>query len=225
MKTGVEIGKDMTIDRLRQDGFKAFFLGIGAQECKDSELRGRVWMASIPGLIFLNRVNRGDTISSGKRVAVIGGGNVALDAVRTARRLGADEAFIIYRRSEEEMPANKDEITEAKAEKISIQTLTQPIRFVGQNGRVTKIECVKMKLGEADESGRKAPEPIPGSEFEIDVDAVITALGQETDWACLTAECACKLTDWGTMNVDPLTLQSDDPDIFAGGDAVSGLEP
>jgi NADPH-dependent glutamate synthase beta subunit-like oxidoreductase len=157
-----------------------------------------------------------------KRVAVIGGGNVAFDAVRTAKRLGGIDAFIIYRRTLEEMPANADEISEAQAEGIPIQTLTQPIRFIGRKGRVNKIECVKMKLGEPDESGRKAPEPIPGSEFQIDVDAVITALGQETDWACLTPECACQLTDWGTMRVDPVTFQSDDADIFAGGDAVSG---
>ena len=222
MKTDVELGKDTTIERLRQDGFKAFFLGIGAQECKDLEIEGEGLEGVYPGLDFLNRINRGDTMRFGKRVAVIGGGNVAFDAVRTARRLGGDEAFIIYRRSEEEMPANKDEIAEAKAEKISIQTLAQPIRFVERNGRVAKVQCVKMKLGEADESGRKTPVPIAGSEFEIEVDAVITALGQETDWACLTEECTCKLTDWGTMKVDPLTLQSDDPDIFAGGDAVSG---
>jgi NADPH-dependent glutamate synthase beta subunit-like oxidoreductase len=222
MRTNVELGKDTTIERLRQDGFKAFFLGIGAQECKDLEIEGEDLEGVYPGLDFLNRINRGDAMHFGKRVAVIGGGNVAFDAVRTARRLGGDEAFIIYRRTEEEMPANKDEISEAKAEKISIQTLTQPIQLVGQNGRVVKIKCVKMKLGEADKSGRRAPQPIPGSEFEIEVDAVITALGQETDWACLTEECACQLTDWGTMKVDPLTLQSDDPDIFAGGDAVSG---
>jgi NADPH-dependent glutamate synthase beta subunit-like oxidoreductase len=222
MKTNVELGKDTTVERLRQDGFKAFFLGIGAQECKDLEVEGEGLEGVHPGLDFLDRVNRGETVSFGKRVAVIGGGNVAFDAVRTARRLGGEEAFIIYRRSEDEMPANKEEISEAKAEKISIQTLTQPVRFIGKNGRVAKIQCVKMKLGETDASGRKAPQPIPGSEFEIEVDAVITALGQETDWACLTAECACQLTDWGTMKVDPLTLQSDDPDIFAGGDAVSG---
>jgi heterodisulfide reductase subunit A2 len=222
MKTNVELGKDTTIERLRQDGFKAFFLGIGAQECKDLEVEGEGLEGVHPGLDLLNRINHGETLNFGKRVAVIGGGNVAFDAVRTARRLGGTDSFIIYRRTEEEMPANKDEIIEAKAEGIAIQTLTQPIRFVGQNGRVAKIQCIKMKLGEADKSGRRAPEPISGSEFEINVDSVITALGQETDWACLTEECACQLTDWGTMKVDPLTLQSDDPDIFAGGDAVSG---
>jgi NADPH-dependent glutamate synthase beta subunit-like oxidoreductase len=222
MKTNVEIGKDKTVDRLRRDGYKAFFIGIGAQECKSLEVEGENLEGVYPGIDLLNRINRGDTMTFDKRVAVIGGGNVAFDAVRTAKRLGGIDAFIIYRRTLEEMPANADEISEAQAEGIPIQTLTQPIRFIGRKGRVNKIECVKMKLGEPDESGRKAPEPIPGSEFQIDVDAVITALGQETDWACLTPECACQLTDWGTMRVDPVTFQSDDADIFAGGDAVSG---
>ncbi len=158
----------------------------------------------------------------GSRVAVIGGGNVAFDAVRTARRLGGKDAFIIYRRTAEEMLANAEEIKEAQDEGIPIHFLTQPTRFTGTNGKVNRIECVKMALGEPDGSGRRAPEPIVGSEFTLDVDAVITALGQESDWACLTPECACQLTDWGTIHVDSVTFQSDDPDIFAGGDAVTG---
>jgi NADPH-dependent glutamate synthase beta subunit-like oxidoreductase len=222
MKTNIELGKDTTVERLRLEGYKAFFLGIGAQECKNLEVEGESLDGVYSGIDLLNRINSGDTMTFGKRVAVIGGGNVAFDAVRTARRLGGDNAFIIYRRTLEEILANADEISEAQAEGIPIQTLTQPIRFIGRNGRVNKIECIKMKLGKPDGSGRKAPEPIPGSEFQIEVDAVITALGQETDWACLTPECACQLTDWGTMRVDPVSFQSDDADIFAGGDAVSG---
>jgi len=142
--------------------------------------------------------------------------------VRSARRLGAEDAFILYRRGLEEMPSRAEEIVECQEEGIPIHTLTQPVRLIGANGRVKAIECVRTRLTEPDESGRRSPEPIPGSEFTIEVDAVIAALGQETDWSCLTPECACTLTDWGTMNVDPLTLQSDDPDIFAGGDAVRG---
>jgi NADPH-dependent glutamate synthase beta subunit-like oxidoreductase len=145
-----------------------------------------------------------------------------MDSARSARRSGAENAFILYRRGVEEMPANAEEIKECQEEGISIKTLTQPLRFTGENGRVKAIECTKMKLTEPDESGRPKPEPIPGSEFTIEVDAVINALGQEADWACLTPECSCTLNDWGTMKVDPLTLQSDDPDIFAGGDAARG---
>jgi NADPH-dependent glutamate synthase beta subunit-like oxidoreductase len=158
----------------------------------------------------------------GKRVAVIGGGNVAMDAVRSARRLGSEKAFILYRRGLEEMPSTPEEVRQCREEKIPIRTLVQPVRFISNNGRVQAIECVKMRLTKPDESGRRKPEPLPGSEFKIKVDAVITALGQESDWCCLTPECACKLTGWGTMKIDPLTLQSDDPDIFAGGDAARG---
>jgi len=222
MKTGVEIGKDKTIAQLRQEGFRAFFIAIGAQECIRLGIEGEDLEGVYSGLDYLRRVNLGEPAALGKKVAVIGGGNVAVDAVRSARRLGAEDAFILYRRSLEEMPSRAEEIMECQEEGIPIHTLTQPVRLIGANGRVKAIECVRTRLTEPDESGRRSPEPIPGSEFTIEVDAVIAALGQETDWSCLTPECACTLTDWGTMNVDPLTLQSDDPDIFAGGDAVRG---
>jgi NADH dehydrogenase FAD-containing subunit len=163
-------------------------------------------------------------LALGKDIVVVGGGNAAMDAVRSARRLGAENAFILYRRSLEEMPSRPEEIEECLEEGIPVLTLTQPVRFLGENGKVKAIECMKMRLTDPDERGRRKPVPIPGSELTIKVDAVITALGQEADWACLTPECACTLTQWGTMKVDPLTLQSDDPDIFAGGDAVRGPE-
>ena len=222
MKTGVEFGKDVTVEQLRGQGYKAFFIGIGAQECKSLGIEGEDLEGVHSDIDFLGQVNRGKPPLLGKRVAVIGAGNSALDAVRSARRLGGTEACIIYRRSLDEMPAIAEEINECRDEGIPINTLTQPVRIIGGNGRVKQIECVKMQLGKLDESGRRTPEPISGSEFTIEVDDVITALGQETDWACLTPECACQLTDWGTMRVDSVTFQSDDPDIFAGGDAVTG---
>jgi NADPH-dependent glutamate synthase beta subunit-like oxidoreductase len=222
IKTGVEIGKEVTIAQLREQGFKAFFMAIGAQECIQLDIEGEDLEGVYGGLDFLRHVNRGESVTLGKNVAVVGGGNTALDAVRSARRLGAENAFIIYRRGLEEMPATKEEIEECREEGIPIRNLIQPIRFIGENGRVTTIECIKMQLTDPDESGRPKPEPVPGSEFTIEVDAVINALGQEADWSCLTPECACTLSDWGTMNVDPLTLQSDDTDIFSGGDAARG---
>jgi NADPH-dependent glutamate synthase beta subunit-like oxidoreductase/ferredoxin len=222
-KTGVEIGKDVTVAQLRQEGFKAFFLAIGTQECIELGVEGEDLEGVYPGLEYLRQINLGESVTLGKRVAVVGGGNVAIDVVRSARRLGANDAFIIYRRSMEEMPARPEELLECQEEGIPINVLTQPLRFVGENGRVQAIECAKMRLTEElDESGRPIPELVPGSEFTIKVDAVITALGQEADWSCLTPECACTLTEWGTMSVDPLTLQSDDADIFAGGDAIRG---
>ncbi|MBU1904442.1 MAG: FAD-dependent oxidoreductase [Proteobacteria bacterium] len=222
IRTGVDIGKDITIKDLREEGYKAIFLGIGAHECKGLNIEGEDLEGVYPGVGFLREVNLGGEVSLGDRIAVVGGGNVAMDAVRTARRLGVREPFIIYRRSFEEMPANEEEIEECKEEGIPIHPLTNPTRIIGQNGKVKAIECLKMALGEPDESGRRRPIPIKGSEFIIEVDGVIPAIGQESDWACLGPECACTLSGWGTVNTDPLTLQTDDPDIFAGGDAVTG---
>jgi len=222
IKTGIEIGTDVTVAQLRQDGYKAIFVAVGTQECIQLGIEGEDLEGVYPALDYLGQINRGEKVALGNQVAVIGGGNAAMDAVRSARRLGAENAFIIYRRGLEEMPANAEEIEECQEEGIPIKTLTQPVRFIGKNGKVTAIECIKMKLGKPDESGRRTPEPVAGSEFTLEIDNAISALGQEADWSCLTDECACTLSDWGTMNVDPLTLQSDDPDIFAGGDAVRG---
>ena len=221
-KTGVEIGKDFTIGQLRDQGYKAFFMGIGSQECKVLGIEGEDYEGVYPGLEFLKKVNLGERVHIGDRVAVIGGGNVAMDAVRTALRTGSKKPFIIYRRSRDEMPANDEEIVECEDEGIEIMTLTNPVRVIAENGRVSAVECLKMELGPPDDSGRRRPVPIAGSEFTIEVDAVIPAIGQESDWACLTDECACTLSDWGTIRVDPVTLQTQDPDIFAGGDAVTG---
>ena len=222
METGVEVGKDKTIGQLRKDGFNAFFIAIGAQECIPLGIEGENLGGVYRGLDYLRQLNLAKPVRLGDNVAVIGGGNAAMDAVRSARRLGTKNAFIIYRRGMEEMPSRMEEIRECQEEGIPIHTLTQPLRFIGENGRIHAIECIKTRLTDPDGSGRRKPEPIPGSEFKIKTDAVITALGQESDWCCLTQECACTLTEWGTMNVDPLTLQSHDPDIFAGGDAVRG---
>jgi len=221
-RTGVEIGRDVTIAQLREQGYKAFFMGVGAHECKTLGIEGEDLQGVYPGVEFLREVNLGKDIRLGDRVAVVGGGNVAMDSVRTALRTGSAKPFVIYRRSYDEMPANKEEIEECTEEGIEIMTLTNPTRVIGENGRVKAIECIKMELGEPDASGRRRPVAVKGSEFKIEVDAVIPAIGQESDWACLTDECTCTLSNWGTMNVDEVTLQSDDPDIFAGGDAVLG---
>lgn len=221
-KTGVDVGKDVTIAQLRQQGFKAFFVAVGAHECKVLGIEGEDLEGVYPGVDFLREVSLGKRFDLGDKVAVVGGGNVAMDAVRTALRNGSKKPFIIYRRSLEEMPANEEEIEECREEGIELMTLTNPTRVISENGRVKAVECIRMELGAPDASGRRRPVPVKGSEFSIMVDSVIPAIGQESDWACLTPECACKLTDWGTVHVDPLTLQTDDPDIFAGGDAVSG---
>jgi heterodisulfide reductase subunit A-like polyferredoxin len=221
-RTGVDIGTDTTIGALRREGYGAFFLAVGSQECKLLGLEGEDLEGVVGGLDYLRRVNGGESVPLGDRVAVIGGGNVAMDAVRTALRWGAKAPFIIYRRSEAEMPAGAEEVAECRDEGIDLMPLTNPVGIIRENGRVTAIECQKMELGEPDESGRRRPVPIPNSEFTIQIDTLMPAIGQESDWACLTEECACTLSDWGTLEVDPLTLQTSDADIFAGGDAVTG---
>ncbi|MBN1847511.1 MAG: FAD-dependent oxidoreductase [Deltaproteobacteria bacterium] len=218
----MELGKDITVEKLREEGYGAIFMGIGAHLCKTMGIEGEGLTGVFSGIDFLRDVNLGKSILLKDRIAVIGGGNVAMDAARSAKRLGAKDTFVIYRRGRDEMPANAEEIEECEEEGIRVMTLTNPVRILGENDKVTAIECVKMRLGEPDASGRRKPLPIEGSEFRMDVDGVIQAIGQESDWSCLGPECACNLTGWGTIYVDPLTLQTEDPDLFAGGDAVTG---
>lgn len=222
IKTHVDVGKDITIEDLRKEGYSAVFLSIGSQECKNLNLEGEEMEGVYPGVDFLLDVNLGKKMDLGDNIGVIGGGNVAVDAVRTLRRLGVKNPFIVYRRSVDEMPAHEQEIKECREEGIQIHSLTDINRIMGENGKVTAIECKKMVLGEPDESGRPRPIPVEGSEFVIEVDGVIPALGQESDWACLDSGCTCTLSDWGTINVNPFTMRTDDPEIFAGGDAVTG---
>ncbi len=221
-KTGVEIGRDFTIGQLREQGYKAFFMGIGAHECRRLNIEGEYSEGVYPGVEYLRDINLGSHLSLGDRVAVIGGGNVAMDAVRTALRTGSKNPFIIYRRSMEQMPTHAEEIQECMDEGIEVMTQVSPTRIISENGRVCAIECMRMELGPPDETGRQRPVPVEGSGFTIEVDSVIPAVGQEIEWSCLTDECACRLSEWGTMQVDRTTLQTGDPDIFAGGDAVSG---
>ena len=222
IQCGVELGKDISVAQLRDEGYHAIFLGIGSHECKVLGIPGEDLNGVYPGVDFLREINLGNEVVLGDRVVVIGGGNVAMDSVRTALRNGSKHPMVVYRRSEAEMPASVEEIHECRDENIEIMTLTAPIRVIGENGQVVGLECIRMELGEPDASGRRRPVPIAGSEFIIAADAIIPAIGQESDWACLTDECACTLSDWGTMRVDPLTLQTSDADIFAGGDAVTG---
>ena len=222
IKTGVHVGRDVTIEGLRHEGFRAIFLAIGAQECRRLGVEGEDLEGVYPGMDLLRGVRLGQDFLLGSRVAVVGGGNVAVDSARTARRLGAGEVFILYRRGVDEMPANKEEIEECVQEGIEIRAFVAPIRVLGEKGKVKAVECVATTPGEIDETGRRRPLPVAGSEFVMEVDSVVSAVGEESEWSCLGPECSCRLSDWGTMKVDPLTFQTDDPDIFCGGDAVSG---
>jgi len=174
----------------------------------------------IHALDFLWGVNCGEKMEIGKTVVVIGGGNVAVDAAKTALRLEAEKVTILYRRSREEMPANPWEVKEAEDEGVKIEFLVAPKKILGENGRVSAVECVRMQLGEPDESGRRKPIPIEGSEFTQETDMVILAIGEIPDLEFLPKE--IELSEDGTVWVNPITMETSLQGVFAGGDAVTG---
>jgi heterodisulfide reductase subunit A-like polyferredoxin len=217
------IGPDRTLDKLKEKGFQAVFVGIGAHLPIRLDIEGEDLEGVVPGVAFLRQAALGDQKFIGDRVAVIGGGNVAVDAVRTALRLGSKEAMILYRRTREEMPAYAEEIEEALEEGVQLHFLTAPLHFVGDSaGRVKAVKCLRMELGEPDGSGRRRPIPIAGSEFQIEVDGVITAISQQPDLGLMKLPATISISRYGTFTVDPLTMQTNLPWVFAGGDAVSG---
>lgn len=229
LKMGVElklnspIGQQVSLNDLHNQGYEAVFLAIGAHDGVELGIEGEHLKEVHRAVDFLKKVNLGDHVPVGKKVAVIGGGNAAMDAVRTARRLGAEQAFIIYRRSEDEMPANEEEIEEAREEGVQFHFLTAPSRIVGDaSGSVKSLELIRMELGEPDESGRKKPVPIEGSEYSMGIDTIISAIGQKVKSETVAKEMGLKLDKNGTIKVDSLTYQTNIPWLFSGGDAVSG---
>ena len=212
-KTGVEVGKDVTLDELRAQDYKAFFLGVGASKgtavgCKGDDLEG-----VYTGIDFLREVNLGKKPKLGKAVAVIG----AIDVARTAVRLGAKEVTVLYRRDEAEMPAAADEVEEAKAEGVQFKFLVAPAEILGSDGKVSEIKIERMELGAADASGRR--KPVGTGEFEtLAVEAVISAIGQKVDLSGMKLT----VTPRGTVVADAVTCQTTTPDVFAGGGVVTG---
>lgn len=215
------VGKDISFDQLKMD-YDALFVAIGAHISTKLNVEGEYLKGVVHGIDFLRAINLGKDVVVGKKSAVVGGGNAAIDAARTLKRVGAEEVHLIYRRSRKEMPANETEIEEAENEGIKLHLLCNPVRLVGDGGRIAQMECVRMKLGEPDESGRRRPVPIEGSEFMMDVDMVIPAIGQSPDTGLLGEEVGLKHARNGTLVVDPLTLETGVPGVFAGGDAVTG---
>ena len=219
-RCGVEVGKDITIRQLREQGYKGFFLAIGAQKSAPLGVKGDDLAGVFGGIDFLREVNLGSKPEIGAKVAVIGGGNVAMDVCRTAVRLGADEVYVIYRRSQDEMPADKEEVAEAIAEGVKFCFLNAPAEILGENGRVKALKVEIMELGEADEKGRR--KPVGTGRFEeIEVSAVIGAIGQKIDLGGIDAE-GMVMNLNGTIAADPVTLQTAQPDIFVGGDVYTG---
>jgi glutamate synthase (NADPH/NADH) small chain len=237
-KLGVEvetdrmIGRLYTIDELFEHGFDAVFIGTGAGLPRFMRIPGENLGGIYSANEFLIRVNlmkaymfpEYDTpIRVGKKVAVIGGGNVAMDSARCALRLGAEEVWIVYRRSRKELPARLEEIENAEEEGIKFKFLTTPVRFLGdQSGWVKEMECVKMRLGEPDESGRRRPIPIEGSEVVMDVDTVVIAIGQTPNPMIQRTTQGLKTTRWGTIVVNEKTGKTSKKGVYAGGDVVSG---
>ncbi|MEN8120887.1 MAG: NADPH-dependent glutamate synthase, partial [Bacteroidota bacterium] len=229
--TNFIVGKTASFDYLRELGFEAFFVGSGAGLPRFMNIPGENFIGIFSSNEYLTRINlmnaandEFDTpVLSGKNVAVIGGGNTAMDSVRTAKRLGAENARIIYRRSLKEMPARVEEVKHAQEEGIEFLNLNNPLEYYAdENGRVNRMKVQKMELGAPDDSGRRRPVPIEGSEYFLDVDTVVVSVGVSPNPLIPASLKELEVTRWGTIVVNEETMQSSIPDIFAGGDIVRG---
>jgi len=232
IKTNFIVGKTASLSDLRNLGYLAFFLGTGAGLPSFMNIPGENLLGVYSANEYLTRVNLMkafrfpdfDTPAPlGRKVAVIGGGNVAMDAVRTALRLGAEEAVIYYRRSRAEMPARAEEIKHAEEEGVIFHFLTVPVRYSGgEKGRLKSMVLRRLALGEPDASGRPRPIPLPGSEFEVEVDLAVVAIGQSPNPLLIKQLEGLKLGRWGKVEVDQKTMSSSLPGVYAGGDSVRG---
>ena len=218
---GVEIGKDITIQQLREQGYKGFYVAIGAQKSAPIGIPGAELKGVYGGVDFLRQVNSGKKPRIGKKCAVIGGGNVAMDVCRTAIRLGAKDTYIIYRRSQAELPADPEEVAEAMEEGVQFRFLNNPVELIGdEKGKVKELKVEIMELGEPDEKGRR--KPVGTGKFEtIEVTSVIGAIGQRVDWGKLDLG-NLRFDKRGLAKADKVTYQSDQLDIFVGGDCLTG---
>ncbi|HID07449.1 MAG TPA: hypothetical protein EYP10_09920, partial [Armatimonadetes bacterium] len=215
LHTGIKVE---SLDELFAQGFNAIFIEIGTQRPVRLGIEGEEHHCVIDGLSFLKRVNLGERFDIGKRIGVIGGGNVAIDAARVALRLGAEEVIILYRRTRTEMPALGEEIEAAIEEGVKIEFLVTPRRIIPQNNCID-VELIRMRLGAPDETGRRRPIPIEGSEFRMNFDTLIVAIGQTTD---IPEGFGLELTQRGLIKVDQETLATSREGVFAGGDVVLG---
>jgi len=233
VNTNVQLGVDLSLDTLMSKGYDAMFLGVGAWSDYTLRVEGEDLKGCYTGIEFLTRFakyqqagSEGETIPVGRRCAVVGGGNTAIDCTRTLKRLGAEEVMIIYRRTRKEMPANDFEIVAAEHEGVKLHFLAAPVRVIGdETGHVKQMEYLQMELGEPDASGRRRPVPIEGSETLIEVDTIISAIGQRPDLTFtkqFTQADDLSITRWNTIDADPEILQSNIPSIFTAGDAATG---
>ena len=222
LKLNCHIGKDIQFNDL-QKKFKAIFISVGCHRPLKLHVPGEDDLEGvIDAITFLREINMGKPVELGGKLLVIGGGNAAIDCARMALRLGCEEVSILYRRTQEEMPAYPQEVEEALEEGIEIQFLTTPVRIIGVNGRVTRVECTRMRLGEPDASGRRRPLPLKGSEFSLEADVVVTAIGQTPDLGFLSENLGMALSRKNLIEVDPRTAATNLSGVFAGGDVASG---
>ncbi|MCP4693308.1 MAG: FAD-dependent oxidoreductase, partial [Desulfobacterales bacterium] len=222
---GVKVGEEIKLSDLEKD-FDAVFVAIGAQGGSNMRIEGedKGYKGYIAGVDYLRVINEGDDpYPEGKRVVVVGGGNVAIDCVRCSSRIHKEEVHLVYRRTRNEMPADEVEIHDAEEEKVNFHFLTTPVRVIADDdGKVVGLECIKMELGEPDQSGRRRPVPVKGSEFVFDCDIAIPAIGQVIDLSLLEGVSGIKTTRWRTLIVDEVTKQTDRPKIFSAGDCETG---
>lgn len=224
IRYGVEVGKEITIADLRKD-YDAVFIGVGAHDSMPMGVDGEEsgYRGFIPGVKYLLDISQGkDPYPEGKKVVVVGGGNVAIDCVRSSFRIGKEDVNLVYRRTIVEMPADPVEIHDAEEEKVKFHYLCNPTRIIAQDGKVVGVECIRMELGEPDKSGRRRPVPVAGSEFIIETDILIPAIGQKVDLSFLSEKDGIKLTKWNTIDADEETFTTSQEGVFASGDCVTG---
>lgn len=230
LQTNVLVGRSIRIDQLQEEGYDAIFIGSGAGLPRFMNIEGENLNGVYSANEYLTRVNlmkaykegAATPIKKGGNVAVVGGGNVAMDAARTAKRLGADNVYIVYRRGEEELPARLEEVHHAKEEGVQFKLLNNPTKILGEERVVTGMECVKMELGEPDASGRRRPVEVKDSEFVLDVDTVVVAIGQTPNPLIKSTTPAMETQSWGGIIVNEDTMETSMETVYAGGDAVTG---
>ena len=222
IKTNTPLGPELAVDDLLGDGYKAVYLAMGAHKGIELGIPGEKAEGIRQGVDFLKEVNLTGKAEVGKKVAIIGGGNVAIDVSRSAIRLGAEEVTIIYRRTRAEMPAWEEEIHAAEEEGVGITYLSAPQEVLVQEGRVRGLRCIRMELSEPDSSGRKRPVPVPGSEYDIEIDQIIPAIGQRPDLSVIEDVTGLTFSRWGTTEVNAVTYATEREGVFAGGDLQTG---
>ena len=220
--TGTPIGKELNLESLRKK-YDAVYIAAGAHKAEKLGIPGEDLLGVIHGVTFMRLVNLKEELKIGSRVAVVGGGNTAMDAARSSLRLGAKEVSILYRRTREEMPVDSRELEQVEEEGIKVHYLTQPIRALSRDGiRVSGVQCIRNRLGDPEMDGRRRPIPMEGTEFEIDIDLLIPAVSQSPDISFLPEQIGLEISKWDRLSVNPETFETNVHGIFAGGDFVTG---